>query len=118
MIKYNFILSLFFCSILAAQDYTSLKAYKASMKIDAKRALVKSEKTKNQILVEFKDINSFDFYTFEEKYTLDLVFCIAHNRCMFQSKSKKDLESILKNIKEEKTLNFAKIYQHKEVKIY
>ena len=111
------LLVLFFSVQLFAQDYTKLRQYKAENPTQKNLSIEQSSVNNSlnyeetSIVVRFKDINSFNFFNFEEIYKVELKYCIAHGICVFKNNSTVEINSLVDNIKRETT-------DFKNVKIY
>lgn len=111
------LLLLFFVHVIA-EDYSRLMEEKAKShsNINESRLEFKSQvfsENSNRMIVRFRDINSFDFFYFEEVYKLNMLFCIAHGICVFENKSEEETDMLIEKIKrEKKDISEIKLYQN------
>ncbi len=99
-------------SFANADQYESLRVYKN------KNPSSVQESKQGNFMVRFRDINSFNFFAFEQKYNLKLHFCIADGICIFKPLIKDNYEELLINLKQERDLKSVEIYNKYDMKIY
>jgi len=76
------------------------------------------KKNSNLLIVKFKDINSFNFFEFENRYHVKLSYCIADGICIYEAKQGEDIEELVTKIRENNILKSVKVYIQKRMKTY
>jgi len=116
------IILIFMILSLNARDYSELKKYKkmhpSVVKEQAVYISASAVNKSNKVIVRFKDIATFDFYKFEQKYSVELAFCVADGICAFTNKSTKSIEELLRILQNEESLSSVKIYKKYNMKAY
>ena len=99
-------------SFLSLSGYENLQTYKNQhpTKIEKKNS--------NLLIVRFKDINSFNFSEFENRYQVRLSYCIADGICIFEAKQGEDIEELATEIREDNILKSVKVYIQERMKTY
>jgi hypothetical protein len=111
-IKMKVFLLIVFATILYGDGYSKLKTYKKN-----NPGIVKEEK-KGEFILRFKDINTFDFNEFENRYNVKFTFCIADGICAFKSQSKENMEETLFQMRQRDDLISVEIYNKYKMNIY
>ena len=69
--------------------------------------------------LRFVDINSFNFTTFEETYTVEFQYCVADGICLFKNNSQKSTASLVELLKvQERKLKEIKVYENYKMKAF
>lgn len=110
-IKMKIILLILIAFQACAEDYSRLQAYKEASRRSSISLPSSALEKSNKMVVKFKDINQFDFLSFEEEYKLELLHCIAYGICIYENKSAQSTEGLIDKIRVEKN-------EIKEIKRY
>lgn len=113
---------IFLITTISAENYQSLHDFKKSnpgIRQDCNQNFLSySDNEKNMIIVRFNNINTFDFFEFEERYQMRLSFCIANGICAFENLSEQNLEDLVEMFKRKSLFKSVEVYKKYKMKIY